>query len=276
MADISTLAFLRTLWLLNDYLADIVIGGGWAPLIYYHYLLGDKTKNPVWTFDIDLMVKNTVPVRGERSVDQVLTHAGLSAEYKSMDTPPIIHYEGVIENCDVEIEFLTDQKGSTPDIVIEVQRGLHAEALRYISIATDNTIAVTIDDFEDNEISAPFQVTVPSPQAYIFQKGLVFKKRREEQKKAKDLYYIFEVLLNCNAIEGEIISGLSDLRSRYSAWLNKFVKNLSFYFTDSSSDGVLMVLGQRPAYLLPALNEAQFKQYVYGTFSELIKKITLQ
>ena len=85
MANISKLAFLRTIWLLKDYLTDIVIGGGWAPLIYCHYLLGDKTKNPVRTFDIDLMVKNTVPVRGERSVDQVLTSAGLSTEFKSVD-----------------------------------------------------------------------------------------------------------------------------------------------------------------------------------------------
>jgi hypothetical protein len=176
MASISKRAFLRTIWLLKDYLADIVIGGGWAPLIYCHYLLGDKTINPIRTFDIDLMVKNTVPVRGEMSVDQVLTSAGLSTEFKSVDTPPIIHYEGVIENCDVEIEFLTDHKGSTPDVVIEVQRGLHAEALRYISLATDNTITVTIDDFEDLEIPAPFQVIVPSPSSYIFHKGLVFRR----------------------------------------------------------------------------------------------------
>ena len=58
MADISKRAFLRTIWLLKDYLADIVIGGGWAPLIYYHYLLGDKTKNPARTFDIDLFEIN--------------------------------------------------------------------------------------------------------------------------------------------------------------------------------------------------------------------------
>ena len=45
MADISKLAFLRTIWVLKDYLADLVIGGGWAPLIYYHYLLGDKTNS---------------------------------------------------------------------------------------------------------------------------------------------------------------------------------------------------------------------------------------
>jgi hypothetical protein len=40
---------------------------------------------------------------------------------------------------------------------------------------------------------------------------------------AKDLYYIFEVLLNCNAIEEEIISGLLELRSSYPAWFKKFL-----------------------------------------------------
>ncbi len=274
MADISKRAFLRTIWLLKDYLADIVIGGGWAPLIYYHYLLGDKTKNPARTFDIDLMVKNTIPVRGDLSVDQVLTSAGLSTEFKSVDTPPIIHYEGVIENCDVEIEFLTDQKGSTPDVVIEVQRGLHAEALRYLSVATDNTIAVTIDDFEDLKNSAPFQVKVPSPSTYIFHKGLVFRRRKEEAKKAKDLYYIFEILFNWAEHENQIFDGLAQLKNKYPAWFKKFEINIAEYFADLHSEGILMVLNQRPGNMLPSLNEDQFKQYVHGLLSKLISKIS--
>jgi len=273
MADITKRAFLNSMWFLREYLSDIVIGGGWAPLIYYHYLLGDKTKNPVRTFDIDLMVKTSVDVKGDKNIDQLLTEAGLTATFKSMDTPPIIHYEGNIEGCDIEIEFLTDQKGSKPDVVIEVQKGLHAEALRYISIATDNTIAVTIDDFTDQEMEQPFQVKVPTPQAYIFHKGLVFEKRREELKKAKDLYYIFEVLINCNTIEEKILSGLVELKENYPAWFDKFLKNISANFADSSSDGVLMVADQRPAHMLTELNEDQFKQYVFGTFKKLVESI---
>jgi hypothetical protein len=273
MTDITKLAFLNSMWLLRDYLADIVIGGGWASLIYYHYLLGDKTKNPVRTFDIDLMVDTSVAVKGDKNIDQLLKEAGLTAKFKSMDTPPIIHYEGNIEGCDIEIEFLTDQKGSKPDVAIEVQKGLHAEALRYISIATDNTITVTIDDFKYKDIEQPFRVKVPTPQAYIFHKGLVFEKRREEAKRAKDLYYIFEVLINCYTIEEKILSGLVELRDKYPAWFNRFRKNLSFYFADSSSDGVLMVAGQRPTYMVLELNEDQFKQYVFGTFKKLIEII---
>jgi len=273
MADITKFAFLNSMWLLRDYLTDIVVGGGWAPLIYYHYLLGDKTKNPVRTFDIDLMVRTNVDVKGDKNIDQLLIEAGLTATFKSMDTPPIIHYEGNIEGCDIEIEFLTDQKGSKPDVVVEVQKGLHAEALRYISIATDNTIAITIDDFTNQEMEQPFEVKVPTPQAYIFHKGLVFEKLREESKKAKDLYYIFEVLTNCSTIEKKIILGLVKLKGKYPAWFDKFLKNLSLNFPDSSSDGVLMVAGQRPAYMLPELNEDQFKQYVFGTFKKLLECI---
>ncbi len=271
MPDINKIAFLNTIWILKEYLSDIVIGGGWAPLIYYHYLLGDKTKNPVRTFDIDLMVEDSVAVKGDKRIDQLLVEAGLTAAFKTMDTPPVIHYEGNIEDCDIEIEFLTDQKGSKPDVVIEVQEGLYAEALRYISIATDNTIAVTIDDFKYAQLEQPFQVKVPTPQAYVFHKGLVFEKRREELKKAKDLYYIFEVLTYCDTIEEKILSALVEFKNNYPSWFDRFLKNLSVNFAGSSSDGIIMVAGQRPAYMLPELNEDQFKQYVYRKFKKLIK-----
>ena len=48
--------FLKTLWILRDYLSVIVIGGGWVPLLYYHYLLADKSREPMRTRDIDLLV----------------------------------------------------------------------------------------------------------------------------------------------------------------------------------------------------------------------------
>jgi len=119
----------------------------------------------------------------------------------------------------------------------------------------------------------PFQVKVPTPQAYIFHKGLVFEMRREESKKAKDLYYIFEVLTNCNTIEEKIISGLVKLKGKYPTWFDKFLKNFSVNFADSSSDGVLMVASQRPTYMLPKLNEDQFRQYVFATFKKLLESI---
>jgi hypothetical protein len=49
------------------------------------------------------MVKTSVDIKGHKNIDQLLTEADLSAKFKSMDTPPIIHYEGNIKGCDIEI-----------------------------------------------------------------------------------------------------------------------------------------------------------------------------
>ena len=64
-----------------------------ANVIYYHYLVGDKTKNPIRTMDIDLYVKKNIPVIDSRTLEQILTEAGLRSTFKSRDLPPVIHYE---------------------------------------------------------------------------------------------------------------------------------------------------------------------------------------
>ncbi len=155
MNDPFISGFLKTLRILKDYLSVIVIGGGWAPFIYYRYLLGDKAHEPIRTRDIDFMVQTQVPVIGSKTVDQLLVEEGFEAIFKSRDIPPLIHYEGNIDGLDVEIEFLTEQKGSRPDLVLKVQNGLHAEALRFISIVIENVIEVTIDDTVSWETCLP-------------------------------------------------------------------------------------------------------------------------
>jgi hypothetical protein len=159
--------FLKALWILRDYLPVIVVGGGWVPLLYYHYLVADKSREPIGTRDIDLLVDTRVPVLGGKSVDRLLLEAGFRAVFRSSDTPPVVHYEGTIEGEDVEIEFLTNQRGGRDDVVIEVQEGLHAEALRFISIPIAHAIELTIDDFQIGREHHPFRVKVPSPEAYI-------------------------------------------------------------------------------------------------------------
>lgn len=266
--------FLKTLWILRDYLSIIVIGGGWVPLLYYHYLLADKSKEPIRTRDIDLLVDINLPIVGDKTVDQLLLKAGLEPKFKSPDTPPVIHYEGTIDGLEVEIEFLTDQKGAKDDVVIEVQKGLHAEALRFISIPINHVIEVTIDDFQIRGEYHPLRVKVPSPAAYIFNKGLTFKQRKEKQKKAKDLYYIFDILANCPELGEQIIKGFYGFEKEYSSWFALFMKNLKKNFSDVTSDGIVMVSSQRPTGDFPELTDEQFRQYVLGTFQQFIGELT--
>lgn len=266
--------FLKTLWILRDYLSVIVIGGGWVPLLYYHYLLADKSREPIRTRDIDLLVDIHVPVVGEKSVDRLLLEAGFRPSFKSLDAPPVIHYEGTIDGEEVEIEFLTDQRGARDDRVIEVQKGLHAEALRFISIPIIHAIEVVIDDFRIGGKYHPLTVKVPSPEAYIFHKGLIFERRKDKQKKAKDLYYIFDILANCPELKEQIIEGLNGFEKEYPSWFSRFIKNLQKNFSDLTVDGILMISSQRPAGAFPKLTNEQFRQYVLGIFQEFIKELT--
>ena len=118
-----------------------------------------------------------------------------------------------------------------------------------------------------------FTVKVPSPEAYIFHKGLVFERRRERQKKAKDLYYIFDILANCPELRERIIKGLNGFEKQYPTWFSSFIRNLQKNFADLTADGILMISGQRPAGAFPKMTEEQFKQYVLGIFQQLIEEL---
>jgi len=190
MSEIFKLEFFKTLLILKDYLPYIVIAGGWAPLIYYHYLLSDKTRVPLRTMDIDIVIPEQLRKRKDKTVDALLKEAGFETRFKSRHKPPVVSYEGVIGDFDVEIEFLTHLRGSGKDQVTVVQKGLHAQMLRYINILLENNIVVEIDDFEISE-GTFMRVRVPTPGAFIFQKGLTFPRRTRDIKKAKDLYYYF-------------------------------------------------------------------------------------
>lgn len=273
MSDDFKKGFLRTLWILKVYLPEIVIGGGWAPLIYYHYLFKDKSKLSIRTRDIDLFVNLNLPLLGDKTVDQLLEDAGLQGKFKGFNDPPVVYYEGTVDGEDVEIEFLTDLRGAKKDVVIEVQKGLNATALRFVSIILENTIAVEIDDLLiDGEIH-PLIINAPSPEAYIFHKGLIYNRRLGKAKEAKDLYYIFDILSNCLQLEEGIINGLKILGEAYPKWFNKFIHNFENSFSDLGAEGVTMISQQRPAGAFPDLNDAQFKQYTFGQFQNLLNQI---
>lgn len=268
-----TRGFFNTLVILRSYLSEIVIGGGWTPFLYYRYLVGDRNHDPVLTSDIDLMVKHRVPTIGAKTIDELLTSANLEAKFKTLDTPPIIHYEGTIEGVDVEIEFLTDQTGSRQDMVLEVQKGLHAEALRYVSIVIENTLELEIDDVGTAEDVSPIIVQAPTPAAYIFQKGLSFTRRRDKQKASKDLYYIFDILAGLPGIQDKMLADFETFPNKHAEWFRKFLSNLRTYFENPAAEGPLRIVEQRPADAFPGLDDDQLKHHAFRTLEQFILKL---
>ncbi len=273
MSELFARGFFRVLVTLKDYLPHIVVGGGWAPFLYYRYLVGNKDHRTVFTRDIDLMVGTRLPEAGSMTVDQLLIEAGMKARFKSRDIPPLIHYEGKIEGLEIEIEFLTDQTGSKPDLVVEVQKGLHAEALRYISIIVENAMELNIDDVELCGADTPITVRVPTPAAFIFQKGLAFPRRRDKIKAGKDLYYIFDILAGIPEIRDNIDADFAVFSETLPKWLRTFYRNLAECFESADAEGPHQAVEQRPAGAFPNLDDDQLRQYAYFTIDQFLKAL---
>lgn len=274
MNEDFTRGLFKTLAVLRPYHKQIVIGGGWAPFLYYRYLAKDREHTPVLTRDIDLMVGHQVPIVGPKTIDEILTkEAKLTTAFKNLDDPPVIHYEGAIDGIEVEIEFLTDQTGSQEEKILVVQRGLHAEALRYVSIIVENTLLLEIDDAESAIGDGPLIVQVPKPAAYIFQKGLSFPNRRDKLKASKDLYTIFDILAG---IPDEYVFKEGDfevLSGKHPAWFKQFISNISSQFESADAEGPIRIVEQRPADAFLDLDDNQLRNFAQGTMEQFIKKL---
>ncbi len=273
MKDELRKGFEQALLLLRDYLPDIVFGGGYALMVYYRYVVKDRESEPLRTGDIDVLVTERVPVRGGKTIDETLVQAELSPALKGRGLLPAVSYEGNIKGVDIEIEFLTDQKGPKEDEIIRVQEGLNAQAMRFTGISLENSMKVVLDDIYLGGTSEPVQIRVPTPAAFIFNKGLVFTRRKNLPKKAKDLYYIFDVLASLEILKDGLYRDMDHFRKTYSPWFKRFTANLGKHFEDPTSEGVRLVMDQRPPNAFPELNPDQFARYVFAVFRDFIKRI---
>lgn len=108
----------------------------------------------------------------------------------------------------------------------------------------------------------------------MFQKGLSFIRRVKPVKKAKDLYYIFDLLSNLDKLNKQILEDINSFKESYpGSWTKQFKRNLQTHFSDENAEGVLLVRSQRPESAFSAMNDAQFRQYVVGIFQEFLDRI---
>ncbi|TET69356.1 MAG: hypothetical protein E3J56_09790 [Candidatus Aminicenantes bacterium] len=273
MSDNFKKEFFSTLLILRDYLSDIVIAGGWAPLIYYHYLVSDKTREPLRTKDIDIVVPERLEKKSNKTIDKILTEAGFKINFRSRHSIPIVSYVGTIGDFKVEIEFLTHRRSDKDGQVAVVQEGLHAQLLSFINVLLENSITVDINDFklEDGEF---LKIRVPTPGAYIFQKVLIVTRRTRRVKSAKDLYYIFDILSTCEILHSQIAKDICSFRTSYPVkWSRQFLRDLKTHFSDVNGNGVQLIQSQRPENAFPSMNNEQFSHYVLGIFQDFIERI---
>ena len=258
-------SLLKTLDVLKLYLTDIVIIGGWVPLLYRMY---DKLpcRHPtLLTRDIDVAVPRKLKESGRPTIDALLCEAGYKARFYGSEPAPVTKYE--LSLPVTEVEFLTPEVGRPGKPSPVVQQGLTAQALRYLPILLENTLQIRVADSLPG-LKVDLNVQVPSPAAFIYQKGLALPNRRS--KIAKDLYYIFDLLDSSSESRDSIVSDLAILRGSYrDSWFKAFLRNLEQYFPESNAEGQILVASQYTG-MMP---EPTFRLYTHRVFRDFTQAL---
>jgi len=174
--------FLTTLESLQNSgaLNQLIIVGSWCHYFYREYFNGAPEIPAVRTLDIDLLVPNPPRIKKEVNIPKVL---------KSLDFIALPHsMTGLItyEHPELKLEFLTPDlgrgKGSKPYDIPKLH--INAQGLRYLNLLQAHTIRIKYKTL---------YVRVPEPVAYVFNKFLVFKKRKKKEKMEKDLQTAKEI-----------------------------------------------------------------------------------
>lgn len=219
----------------------IIIGGGYAPIIYKLYLGENDTGNPpVGTRDIDSLISRRVPKISEKSIAKHLQDAGFAQSFKDYGNPATESYSKEINGVEIEIEFLTDDS-TREDKHKNVNipgTGVTAQQLQYIQMSLENTK-------EFRTLSGKLGHVV-SPGAWIFHKGLTFPKRNDKMKKYKDLYGIWYVVTQLGELSKTAIKELAALSNQNSQWFKTYQKNLGKWLDSATPQDWVMLESQDP------------------------------
>jgi len=261
---------LKTLAALGDYVQDIVLVGGWVTHVYGLIWPSEQRILERRTFDVDAAVRERLPVRSRRRLDSRLEGQGYMVRLGGMSGPAAQRFEN-LENEDLlDIEFLFPLTGPRQHQTVEIQKGVVAQALRYLNILLDSVMEVYASGELPGGDVVTLPIRVPTPGAFIYHRGLAFVERTDRRMQAKDLYYIFETWMNYPDRRDDIVCEIDELRRRYPRkWYDRFRANLDRLFSSDIAEGVLLVSEQ---YSTDESEELAHRR-IYRAFQDLLRAI---
>jgi hypothetical protein len=196
----------------------LVIGGGYALIIYKLYLADRKIGNPpVGTRDLDTLIPRKIPEVSTKNIAKYLKDAGFNQVFKDYENPATEAYFKEINGFDVEIEFLTDTATRGDKNKNVVIAGVVAQPLSYLKLSLQKTLEFKTFSNEPG--------MVVSPEAWLFHKGLTFPRRTNESKLYKDLYGIWYVSTQLGNFSNRAIAELMVLAQQHPKWFKAFQGN---------------------------------------------------
>ncbi|NQT23395.1 MAG: hypothetical protein HQ579_08190 [Candidatus Omnitrophica bacterium] len=222
--------FFKVLGDLKDYLDDLTLVGGWLSYVYAKYLWDNLAIRPVTTTDIDFGIGAGSPRVYPKTIFELLSSLDYKERHPQMDRmyPVVLYKEGK-----VRIDFIAPPKIEKDVIDNIVGRQIDINRIERFDFLLKHRIAV--DTKNKKEI---YTIHCPKPSAFLYHKAATFINRDDEQKQAKDLYYMYFILRYAPDID----TILKEIRQyNKQGFFKEISKNLSRYFERKTSTGCLMV-----------------------------------
>jgi len=170
-------------------LKHIILIGSWCMPFYKTYFAGIRYMPSIKTRDMDLLISRPLKTSKKIDIPELLKSIGFIVGFKGS--------QGYIklEHPDLVIEFLVPEKGRGTDKPYQLpQLGLNAQALRFLNFLITNIIHVKIEDIS---------VALPHPANFALHKLIIFQRRKNPEKVAKDRDAAIRIL-NALIDKGEI------------------------------------------------------------------------
>jgi hypothetical protein len=161
-------------------LEHLVLIGSWCLVLYREYFRDAEAFPAVRTRDMDFLVPSLTKPKSKANVPALLKDLGFITGFRGEAGVMLL------EHPELLIEFLVPERGrGGKDVQALPQLGVNAQPLRFMDIATMKPVQLHFEDVS---------VTTPHPAAFALHKLLVAPRRRNTEKKNKDLDAAFLVL----------------------------------------------------------------------------------
>ena len=241
---------------LKDYHEDLTLVGGWLSFVYSRFLWNNLRVNPVTTTDIDFGIGGGQKKMHSKTIFQMLSAKDYTERHPRIDRmyPVVLYKKGIMR-----VDFITfpDMKAEAIEKLVGSQ--ININRIEKFEFILKHRIKVEV---KDKQRRRSYALNCPRPSAYVYHKLATFVDRENEQKQAKDLFYIYFMLRYAPAVE-EI---LKEAAQYYKQGVFKEVlANLRKFFERKSSHGCLMVEKENG----PDVFIADVRQDIYERFSGL-------
>ena len=185
--------FLETLTSLNDVLDKIMVVGGWCPYLYAKYLWKIPHRDIPRTTDIDFGVWETGSLRHDPTVYSRLLSAGYETETYSSTDNGQVEFLCNTKDQKLKIEFITSYYVSDDTLQRFLGGQMACHRIEGFEILLQaKPLILDIKAGKKN-----LKVRCIPPAVYLYHKGITFVARSGQEKRDKDMLYIYYVLRYC-------------------------------------------------------------------------------